>query len=87
MIALFAALSLTLAAPPEARPKLVIVPQNGFSKVEPACSVNVLRTAEGKAATVHRLGQLPDANLEIAVARIDQKGCQKPLIVAYRVSR
>lgn len=50
----------------------------GFWQAKP-----VSRTAS--APKVQRLGDLPPANLEIAVLRLDANGCSLPVIVRYDV--
>jgi hypothetical protein len=54
----------------------------------PPCGESYILASATTAPVVRKLGDLPDADMEIAVARVDRStGCSKPMIVAYKVSR
>ena len=40
----------------------------------------------GEAVKPHNLTELPDANMYKAVYRLDERGCESPIIVRYNVS-
>ncbi len=77
MIGLALALAFTATPPSSERVKL---------PPPPCPSPPPMLIAHTGKAGFKRLGDLPDANLEIAVSRV-QGGCVRPLIIAYRVSR
>ena len=85
MIVLLA--SLTLAVTPPSSPTLQVLDAGLFAP----CRTGVTRlTYDGKAAQFVRLGNLPDAHMELPVVRIVRQdhACRSaPLIVRYEVSR
>lgn len=60
-------------------------PMTRRSVVAP-CTVSMTIPAKAAAPKLYRLGDLPDARLEIAVNRLVD-GCPAPVIVRYDVSR
>ena len=51
----------------------------------PSPPLMLMKTADAAKARFQRLGDLPDAHMEIAVNRL-QGGCPAPMIVRYDVS-
>ena len=102
MMVLFAAAILLIAAPaPPAsifagKPLNPLLPAPlDFSSVNisldklSSCSDYLTKAKAGdQSAALHRLGDLPDANMEVAVNRISRaSGCAVPRVVRYGVSR
>jgi len=79
---------LILAAATAAQPHIV-VPSTGVSiAAAPLCHDKGVRTVDGRRrATVRaqRLNELPNADEYLTVMRIDEKGCNSPLIVNYDI--
>ncbi len=78
MITLFVALSLAPATPPS----------DHLAPIRPApdCTGELTKVKAAAPVGFTRLGDLPDAHLEIAVNRVVH-GCPAPLIVRYDVSK
>jgi hypothetical protein len=102
MMVLFAAAISLIAAPAQPASMFAGKPLNpllsaplDFSSVNisldrlSSCSDYLTKAKAGdRSAALHRLGDLPDANREIAVNQISPvSGCAVPLIVRYGVSR
>jgi hypothetical protein len=79
MITLFAIVSLTVTPAAFGHP---------FSSPQTAgCDSGLAKVKDAGNARFMRLGDLPDAHMEIAVNRIGVDGCPAPLIVRYNVSK
>ncbi len=78
MITLFAIVSLTIA-PAESGHLF-------SSPLTAGCSGGIAKVKDAGHARLTRLGDLPDAHMEIAVNRTGADGCPAPLIVRYNVS-
>lgn len=79
---------LILAAAGAAQPRIA-VPQTGVSAAAvPLCRDKGVETIGRPGAApvgARKLNELPNADQYLAVMRIDEKGCQKPLIVNYDI--
>ena len=85
MIALALALGLaTTASPPSASNVGVIVDMPTVIR-EWACGIfhTTPVSHRGALPQAHKLGDLPSANIEYAVLRLDANGCQEPVVVHY----
>jgi hypothetical protein len=81
MIILFTALTLVMAPAP-ASPQLLTADSFRNS----ACPAQITKVSAGNRVGFQKLGNLPDAHMEIAVNRT-VSGCPAPMIVRYNVSR
>jgi hypothetical protein len=82
---------LIFAAASAAQPRIVI-PSTGVPATStvgyPLCHDKGVRTVDARPnapVRAQKLNELPNANDYLTVLRIDEKGCQKPAIVAYDI--
>lgn len=89
MIALFAALSLAAAPAPTLLHPGPIQKLDPMTRLSPAaCAMETRRIGGATSPGLHKLTDLPPADLEIAMVRIDRStGCQAPVIVSYGAGR
>ena len=86
MLALALALGVATAPPPH-KPGIQILQDAPIVMRERACGLwhSTPIDHKGPIPQARKLGDLPTANLEVAVPRLDANGCQKPVVVRYDV--
>lgn len=84
MLALALALGVATAPPPQ-KPAVQIIQDMPIVMRERACGLwhGTPVDHKGPIPQARKLGDLPTANLELAVLRLDANGCQKPVVVRY----
>ena len=67
----------------------VITPKGVISPLGANCPkpTNYFAYKDGKPLKPHKLTELPSGNMYSAVFRLDVNGCEKPIVVKYRVDR
>ena len=83
-------LSMLIFAAATAAPPQVIVLPNPLKIGLPVCSyedkgVQTVRDKPNAPVRAQKLNELPNADEYLTVIRRDEKGCQKPAIVAYDI--
>jgi len=75
----------TAFAAPAPKPAIQIIDQTPIVIRERACGLlhSTPVDRRGPAPQARKLGELPTANLEVAVLRLDPNGCQKPVVVKF----
>jgi len=76
------------AAAANSPPRVIVVPPELAKEFAPVCKPTAPQLVEGKSKKpvgAQKLNELPNADEYLTVMRFDEKGCQKPAIVAYDI--
>jgi hypothetical protein len=69
-------------------PRVLVMPLDMAKEFAPLCKPTAPELVEGKPKRpvgAQKLNELPNADEYLTVMRFDEKGCQKPAIVAYDI--